>query len=54
MRLGYWWPGPGRMVVDADDYSGHRIPAWFTRLDPKSFPLLERGFGWVQKRLYNC
>ncbi|MFB7716688.1 MULTISPECIES: DoxX family protein [unclassified Nocardia] len=53
VRLTYWWPGPGRLVIDADDYAGHRIHAWFTQLDPKSFPLLERGFSWVQEEPYN-
>ncbi|MGW4847567.1 DoxX family protein [Nocardia brasiliensis] len=53
VRLSYWWPSPGRMVIDADDYAGHRIHTWLTRLDPKSFPLLERGFSWVQEQPYN-
>ncbi|MFF2551195.1 DoxX family protein [Nocardia sp. NPDC058058] len=53
VRLTYWWPGPGRLVIDADDYAGHRIHAWFTQLDPKSFPLLERGFSWVREEPYN-
>ncbi|WP_069162224.1 DoxX family protein [Nocardia altamirensis] len=53
VRLTYWWPEPGRMVIDADDYAGHRIHAWFTELDPQSFPLLERGFSWVQETPYN-
>ncbi|MTE16802.1 hypothetical protein [Nocardia aurantiaca] len=47
--LTYGWPGPGRLVISADDYSGHRIPAYFTQLDRKSIPLLERGFGWVEE-----
>lgn len=53
VRLTYWWPGPGRMIIDADDYAGHRIHASFTQLDPKSFPLLDRGFSWVQEQPYN-
>ncbi|MFI6171354.1 DoxX family protein [Nocardia sp. NPDC051052] len=53
VRLTYWWPAPGRMVIDADDYAGHRIHTSFTELDPKSFPLLERGFSWVQEQPYN-
>lgn len=53
VRLTYWWPGPGRMIIDADDYAGHRIHTSFTQLDPKSFPLLERGFSWVQEQPYN-
>lgn len=38
VRLTYWWPGPGQLIIDADDYAGHRIHARFTQLDPKSFP----------------
>ncbi|RDI66213.1 DoxX family protein [Nocardia pseudobrasiliensis] len=53
VRLSYWWPEAGRLVIDADDYAGHRIHAWFTKLDPKAFPLTERGFSWVQERPYN-
>nr|WP_238847500.1 DoxX family protein [Nocardia arthritidis] len=53
VRLSYWWPGPGRMIIDAADYAGHRIHTSFTKLDPKSFPLLERGFSWVQEQPYN-
>ncbi|MFE2955122.1 DoxX family protein [Nocardia tengchongensis] len=53
VHLSYWWPAPGKMVVDAADYSGHRIHAWFTEVDPKSFPLTERGFSWVQEQPYN-
>ncbi|MGW4242919.1 DoxX family protein [Nocardia sp. NPDC004722] len=53
VRLSYWWPGPGLLVIDADDYAGHRIHAYFKQLDPKSFPLLERGFSWVQEQPYN-
>ncbi|MFJ4656944.1 DoxX family protein [Nocardia sp. NPDC088792] len=53
VRLTYWWPGPGRLIIDADDYSGHRIHASFTRQDPNSFPLTGRGFSWVQEQPYN-
>lgn len=53
VRLSYWWPGPHRLVIDAEDYAGHRIHAWCTKLDPKSFPLVERGFSWVQEQPYN-
>ncbi|WP_067813697.1 DoxX family protein [Nocardia inohanensis] len=53
VRLTYWWPGPGRIIIDADDYDGHRIHASFTELDTESFPLLERGFSWVQEQPYN-
>lgn len=53
VRLTYWWPGPDRLVIDADDYAGHRIHAWFTKLDPNSFPLVERGFSWVREEPYN-
>ncbi|WP_420873783.1 DoxX family protein [Nocardia huaxiensis] len=53
VRLTYWWADNGRLVIDADDYGGHRIHAYFTELDPKSFPLLERGFSWVQEEPYN-
>ncbi|MFE9582547.1 DoxX family protein [Nocardia sp. NPDC006044] len=53
VRLTYWWPAPGRMIIDADDYAGHRIHTSFTEVDPKSFPLLERGFSWVQEQPYN-
>ncbi|MFD6162348.1 DoxX family protein [Nocardia sp. NPDC060256] len=53
VRLTYWWPSSGRMVIDADDYADHRIHTSFTQLDPKSFPLLERGFSWVQEQPYN-
>ena len=53
VRLTYWWPGPGRLVIDADDYAGHRIHAWCTKIDPKSFPLVERGFSWVREEPYN-
>ena len=56
IRLTYWWPDPGsteRIVIDGQDYAGHRIHAWFTRMDPASFPLVERGFNWVQEQPYN-
>lgn len=49
----YWWPGPDRLVIDADDYAGHRIHAWCTKVDPNSFPLVERGFSWVRETPYN-
>ncbi len=45
--------GPGRMNIDAADYAGHRIHTSVTKLDPKSFPLLERDFSWVQEQPYN-
>lgn len=56
IRLTYWWPDEGstdRIVIDGEDYAGHRIHAWFTRMDPGSFPLVERGFNWVQEQPYN-
>lgn len=53
VRLTYWWPGPDRLVIDADDYAGHRIHAWCTKVDPSSFPLVERGFSWVREQPYN-
>jgi hypothetical protein len=55
IRLTYWWPDPGtdRIVIDGEDFAGHKIHAWFTRMDPGSFPLLERGFNWVQEQPYN-
>jgi uncharacterized membrane protein YphA (DoxX/SURF4 family) len=55
IRLSYWWPGSGtdRIVIDGEDFAGHRIHAWFTRMDPGSFPLVERGFNWVQEQPYN-
>jgi hypothetical protein len=55
IRLSYWWPDPGtdRIVIDGEDFAGHRIHAWFTRMDPSSFPLVERGFNWVQEQPYN-
>ena len=55
IRLTYWWPDPGtdRIVIDGEDFAGHRIHAWFTRMDPSSFPLVERGFNWVQEQPYN-
>ena len=55
IRLTYWWPEPGtdRIVIDGEDFAGHRIHAWFTRMDPGSFPLVERGFNWVQEQPYN-
>lgn len=56
IRLSYWWPEPGnsdRIVIDGEDFAGHRIHAWFTRMDPGSFPLVERGFNWVQEQPYN-
>jgi len=56
IRLTYWWPDAGsteRIVIDGEDYAGHRIHAWFTRMDPASFPLVERGFNWVQEEPYN-
>ncbi|MCV7203748.1 DoxX family protein [Mycolicibacterium peregrinum] len=53
VRLTYWWPGPDRLVIDADDYAGHRIHAWCTKVDPNSFPLVERGFSWVRETPYN-
>ena len=32
-RLTYWWPEPGtdRIVIDGEDFAGHRIHAWFTQ-----------------------
>jgi hypothetical protein len=53
VRLTYWWPGENRLVIDADDYAGHRIHAWCTKVDPTSFPLVERGFSWVREQPYN-
>jgi uncharacterized membrane protein YphA (DoxX/SURF4 family) len=55
IRLTYWWPDDGtdRIVIDGEDFAGHRIHAWFTHLDPASFPLVERGFNWVQEQPYN-
>jgi uncharacterized membrane protein YphA (DoxX/SURF4 family) len=56
IRLTYWWPDAGstdRIVIDGEDFAGHRIHAWFTRMDPASFPLVERGFNWVQERPHN-
>jgi len=56
IRLSYWWPdagSTGRIVIDGEDYAGHKIHAWFTRMDPGSFPLVERGFNWVQEQPYN-
>jgi hypothetical protein len=42
-----------RIVIDGEDFAGHRIHAWFTRMDPASFPQVERGFNWVQEQPYN-
>jgi hypothetical protein len=46
IRLTYWWPDPNpgtdRIVIDGEDFAGHRIHAWFTQMDPNSFPLVER------------
>ncbi|WP_074249532.1 DoxX family protein [Mycobacteroides abscessus] len=54
IRLTYWWPGqPDQMIVDGDDYAGHKIHLRVTRMDPASFPLVERGFNWVQEMPYN-
>ena len=56
IRLSYWWPDEGstdRIVIDGEDFAGHRIHAWFTRMDPRSFPLVERGFNWVQEERHN-
>lgn len=54
IRLTYWWPGqPNQMIVDGDDYAGHTIHLRATRMDPASFPLVERGFNWVQEAPYN-
>ncbi|MCW2513099.1 MAG: hypothetical protein JWR11_2141 [Mycobacterium sp.] len=56
IRLSYWWPdsgSTGRIVIDGEDFAGHQIHAWFTRLDPGSFPLVERGFNWVQEQPHN-
>lgn len=54
IRLTYWWPGqPNQMIVDGDDYAGHEIHLRVTRMDPASFPLVERGFNWVQEAPYN-
>jgi hypothetical protein len=46
-------PGTDRIVIDGEDFAGHRIHAWFTRMDPSSFPLVDRGFNWVQEQPYN-
>lgn len=56
IRLSYWWPDAGstdRIVIDGEDFAGHRIHAWFTRMDPATFPLVERGFNWIQEQPYN-
>ncbi|MEV3905078.1 DoxX family protein [Mycobacterium sp. NPDC050551] len=56
IRLTYWWPDAGstdRIVIDGEDFAGHRIHAWFTRMDPATFPLVDRGFNWVQEQPYN-
>ncbi|MQY20533.1 DoxX family protein [Nocardia macrotermitis] len=53
VRLTYWWPGTNRLVIDANDYSGHRIHAWLTKLDPKTFPLTDNTFSWIQEHPNN-
>ncbi|MGH3726893.1 MAG: DoxX family protein [Mycobacterium sp.] len=54
IRLTYWWPDqPNQMIVDGDDYAGHKVHLRVTRMDPNSFPLMERGFNWVQETPYN-
>jgi len=55
IRLTYWWPEPGtdRIVIDGEDFAGHRIHAWFTRMDPSSSPPVERGVNLVQEQPYN-
>jgi uncharacterized membrane protein YphA (DoxX/SURF4 family) len=56
IRLTYWWPELGnteRIVIDGEDFAGHKIHAWFTRMDQGSFPLVERGFNWVQEQPHN-
>ena len=40
-------------VVDGEDFAGHKIHASFTRMDPGSFPLVERGFNWIQEQPHN-
>jgi hypothetical protein len=55
-RLSYWWrelENMDRIVIDGEDWSGHKIDAWFTKMDPGSFPLIERGFNWSQEEPYN-
>ncbi|MBB4855239.1 hypothetical protein HNP40_002640 [Mycobacteroides chelonae] len=41
------------MIIDGDDYAGHKIHLRVTRMGPTSFPLVERGFNWVQETPYN-
>jgi len=31
----------------------HALPASFTRMDPGSFPVVERGFNWIQEQPHN-
>lgn len=54
IRLTYWWPEPpDQMIIDGEDYAGHKVHVRFTKMDPGSFPLVERGFNWVQETPYN-
>ncbi|MFQ6330476.1 hypothetical protein ACLMAL_30660 [Nocardia sp. CWNU-33] len=52
IRLTYWWPEPNRMVI-VGDFAGHRVHAWFTGVSIGSFPLIDRGFNWIQEEPYN-
>ena len=34
---------PNRIVIDGEDFAGHRIHAWFTRMDPANVPTRRTG-----------
>ena len=55
IRLTYWWPDPGtdRIVIDGEDFAGHRIHAWFTRMEPELVPARRTRLQLVQEQPHN-
>jgi hypothetical protein len=45
-------PDPSRLILDGS-LDGHAIHMETTRFDPNAFPLLSRGFNWIQERPFN-
>jgi hypothetical protein len=45
-------PDPNRLILDGT-LEGHAIHIETKRFDPNAFPLLSRGFNWIQERPFN-
>jgi len=45
-------PDPERLILDGT-LDGHKIHMETRRFEPNKFPLLTRGFNWIQERPFN-